>query len=321
MDRVICKDGARTAESKIKTDELVILLYHGVTRGKSSGAENYSGKHISEENFVSQMRFIKANHVILSMDDVMEIKKNGDKYPSEAVAVTFDDGFKNNNTVAAPILDDLKIPATFYISSGVVGTDLMFWVDKIEDCVNLAKKKTIKLVLDKTYEFKLNDNEGKIHAIERIKGFCRNSHIDAKNRVVQELIEGTGVLPDNAHAENYAKLNWKELRQIADSDLFVVGGHSMYHDILSRMDPDKMEEDIDCSIDLLEGNLGCKVVHYSYPEGQKDHYNERVVDVLKRNGIACCPSAVFGTNDDQVDLFNLRRCMVGFKGTEFPLFQ
>jgi peptidoglycan/xylan/chitin deacetylase (PgdA/CDA1 family) len=72
---------------------------------------------------------------------------NGREFPPRAVVVTFDDGFRNNYSVAAPILDDLGVPATFYVCAGMINTDLMFWVDVIEDCINLTEKRLLTLQL------------------------------------------------------------------------------------------------------------------------------------------------------------------------------
>ena len=58
--------------------------------------------------------------------------------------------------------------------------------------------------------------------------------------------------------------------------------------------------------------------HYSYPEGQSDHYNDDVINILRDNGVKCCPSAVHGINSEEDDLFHLKRIMVGFGEIEFP---
>jgi peptidoglycan/xylan/chitin deacetylase (PgdA/CDA1 family) len=119
-------------------NKLTILLYHGVTNSLSDGIENFSHKHLSIKDFENHIRFIKKNCNILSMDDVVNIKNEGGHWPQNAVAVTFDDGFKNNFTTAAPILEKYGCPATFYICAGMINANLMFWVDKIEDCINSA---------------------------------------------------------------------------------------------------------------------------------------------------------------------------------------
>ena len=59
--------------------------------------------------------------------------------PRNAYAITFDDGFENNYSLAAPILDDFNLPATFYFSTDFIENNSMSWIDKIEYCVELKK--------------------------------------------------------------------------------------------------------------------------------------------------------------------------------------
>ncbi len=316
MNELYCSE-LKNFQKRVE-NELTILLYHGITNCRSNGIENFSKKHIENKKFIHQMKFIKRHCNLLSIDDVIEINKSKRKYPSKSVVVSFDDGFENNYTVAAPILLDLKVPAVFYITSGIVNTDIMFWVDMIEDCINLTRKRTIAIRLEREYEFCLNSNEKKIRAVNAIKGFCKRSSKKGKDRVVKELIRDTGIIPAVEHSRNYSKIKWYQIKEMFDEEMFTIGGHSLYHDILSDLPKAKMSEDICLSIKLLEYNLGKKIIHYSYPEGQEDHYNEQVIRCLKSNGIECAPSARVGLNDENTDLFNLNRIMVGFMGSNFP---
>ena len=56
----------------------------------------------------------------------------------------------------APILNKLNIPAIFYICSGMIYSKKMFWVDKIEDCINCTKKNAIEILLDNSLKFSLS---------------------------------------------------------------------------------------------------------------------------------------------------------------------
>ena len=99
-------------------NKLNILLYHGVTDIPNEGIINYQGKHIHVGEFISQMEFIKKKCSPLSIDEWVEIRRNNKKIPKYPTIISFDDGFKNNFTVAAPILDKLRIPSVFYITTG-----------------------------------------------------------------------------------------------------------------------------------------------------------------------------------------------------------
>ena len=79
-----------------------------------------------------------------------------------------------------------------------------------------------------------------------------------------------------------------------------------------------MKKQISLSIHKLSKELGEKVIHFSYPEGQKDHFDSSVIKHLKAKGIVCSPSAISGVNDNNDDLFRLKRIMVGFDNMPFP---
>ncbi len=311
---------AATATFSAETlkDDLVILLYHGVTDSQSHGIENYSAKHLQVDEFARQIEYVSKNCNVLSIDDIVTRTRNNEPFGEYAVAITFDDGFRNNYTTAAPVLEKFGVPAVFYISSGIVNSTIMFWVDILEDCLNLSKKDRITVQLDNSVEFLLREDSEKIQALKAIKSFCKKSNEETKNRILAQVQEQTGVTASVDHASNYEKISWSELRAMNSSDLFTIGGHSMYHDILSALPPEKMASDVELSIRLLEYNLNQQITHYSYPEGQENHYNEMVIDKLKELGIVCSPSAIAGTNRPQTDLFHLKRIMPGFMGAPFP---
>jgi peptidoglycan/xylan/chitin deacetylase (PgdA/CDA1 family) len=298
--------------------ELTILLYHGVTDIKSNGIENYSKKHLSIDKFSEQMNFLKNNCHPLSIDDFIEIKNSKSNLPPSSVIVSFDDGFKNNYENASPILIENNIPAVFYITSGIVDTKIMFWVDIIEDCINLYNKKYIELFLESKEIIKTDQKNNKIKAIEKIKIYCKKSSQKEKDRVITELINVSKVNPNVEHSKNYEKISWKELDSMNNEKLFTIGGHSLYHNILSSLDDKTLENDIRESIELLEKNLNYEVKHYSYPEGQKNHFDKRTIDLLIKNGIICSPSAIHGMNDINSNLFELKRIMVGINKLPFP---
>ncbi len=304
----------------MSNNELTILLYHGVTDTSSQGIENCSGKHVAAELFRDQMKYLSENCNVLSMDDVVSLFNEKKGYPSKSVAITFDDGFRNNYSVAAPILEKFKIPATFYITAGIVNTNLMFWVDILEDCLNLTEQSEIKIHLESEKTFPLVTQHDRIYALTEIKKYCKLVESDIKNLIINQVVAQSNVSPSIKHSNNYEKISWHELMELNKNPLFTIGGHSLYHDILSGITPkERLEKDISLSIDLLEYNLGTKIQHYAYPEGQYIHYNETVIEILKKKGIVCCPSAVNGTNTIEIDMFNLKRIMVGFNGTSFPL--
>lgn len=298
---------------------LTVLLYHGVTGSSSEGIENYSGKHIRREAFAEQMLFVSRHCHVLSMQEVTEHYKKRKAFPDNAVAVTFDDGFQNNYSVAAPILADLSIPAIFYVSTGFISTDRMFWVDIVEDCINRCRKEHITIVLGGgNNKFSLSTDILKTAAVEAIKIYCKGCPDDEKEHIVESLIESSGVSPACSAAANYRKMTWEEVTELDADSFFTIGSHSVNHVILSLLSTSEMHREVSESIAVLEKRLGHPVEHFSYPEGQQNHFNNEVITCLRESGIVCCPSAIEGVNVFEEDLFTLKRIMVGTKNRPFP---
>lgn len=303
-----------------QSDNLTILLYHGVTDSLSMGIENFSRKHIAASEFDEQMAWLRKHATVLSIDDVCEFSFRGKKWPHNAVLITFDDGFSNNEKIAASILDHYNLPAIFYVCVGMINTNLMFWVDRIESCINRTQEPIITIRLDQPVTFRLDTPANKIQCVIDIKQYCKGTKVEEKNRVLGELEALTGIIPDVTDADNYQMMSWDQLGNLDRNPLFTIGGHTLYHDIMAKQDPARLEVDVRVSLDLLKYKLGHEVVQYSYPEGQADHYNTAVISTLKQYGVICSPSAIEGTNPVGTDLFHLRRNMVGFMGRPFPFF-
>jgi len=300
---------------------LTILCYHGVTNKKSYGIENYSQKHIHYKIFRKQLKIIKNSSQVISMDDVVKMYDSSNHSKENLVAITFDDGFKNNFEIAAPILDDFNFKATFYITSGLIGTNKLFWVDQLENSINHYKKSNFKIVLnDEIFDFKTKTKFNKINALNFIKKYCKQIENTEKNRVVEyvnNLCEGETFKTKNI--SNYEIMNWKDIKKINQEKNFIIGGHSLKHDLFSKIETEsQLKQDIETSIELIQNKIGHKTTHYSYPEGQSIHFNKKIIKILKGNGIRCCPTAIDGTNDGSEDLFSLKRIMPNFMGREFP---
>ena len=302
----------------MKNKKFKILLYHGVTNQiKKKGIENFSGKHISKLTFLKQMKILKKNYNIISIKDLEKFKKQ--KFiPKNSVLITFDDGFENNYKVAFPILKKLKIPAVFYISTGLIGKKKLFWVDQIEDLINRSNKKQINLKLKYKKKYSIKTPNQKIKVITEIKRFCKMVSSLKKDRIIEKLKKETNLKPSSNSSQNYKLMNWQQVRAIDSEDLFEIGGHSTDHNILSKLPKKKMKSDIKNSINILEKKLKRKIKHYSYPEGQYSDYNKQIKSYLKFLGIKFCPSAVNGIANIDDDNFEFKRIMVGINKKKFP---
>jgi len=95
---------------------ITVLLYHRVS---DDARDNLT---VGIAQFERQMALLRQHCRVLSIEDAVQCET----VPASdrpTVAVTFDDGYADNYVHAAPILMRHRIPAAFFVSTGIVGTD------------------------------------------------------------------------------------------------------------------------------------------------------------------------------------------------------
>ena len=295
---------------RLTSDGLAVFLFHGVVRQSRYAVRNYTGKHMERDRFYRIVEGLKNAGSALSMDDVVDHCRSGRPFPPGAFAVTFDDGFENNFSIAAPILKEFSVPAMFYITSSFVEHNAMSWIDRIEHCLEEVSSGVLQFGWDeRTHSFATV--EDKIGVLKLIRNRVKTDPKIDSDAVVEMVCAKCGVAEVRHSAEPIdQKMSWEQVARLGDDELFTIGGHSHGHKILSFLSAEELEAEIATSIDLIQEKIGLRVRHYSYPEGLEHCYSNEVIEVLRGKGVACCPTAVDGINDPQTDLFRLRRIMI-----------
>ncbi len=109
----------------IRTQYVVpIAMYHSIT----PGAIKENRLQVSVKNFERQARFLKKDYNVLPLEQLADLIKRGEKLPSRVLALTFDDGYKDNYIYAFPILKKYKLPATMFLIINEIGRpDRLSW--------------------------------------------------------------------------------------------------------------------------------------------------------------------------------------------------
>jgi peptidoglycan/xylan/chitin deacetylase (PgdA/CDA1 family) len=97
-----------------------LLMYHRVDDPgyMHTVGLNLSGEHCPLDRFERHMEYLRKNHAVLPVPEIIHIMNSGKKLPKKSVAITFDDGTKDHCKVVLPILESMGIPATFFVMTG-----------------------------------------------------------------------------------------------------------------------------------------------------------------------------------------------------------
>ena len=291
---------------------LVILLFHGVIKNSKYKVRNYIRKHIQEDYFYQTLKSLKKYGKCLSMNEIIYHKIEKIPFQPNSFAITFDDGFENNYTVAAPILDELNLPATFYITTDFVQNNTMSWTDQIEFGLETIDNNCKKVVTPwNSQKINISNIEEKIFFMKSLRSQVFEENFGDTEKIVDwffDTIKMEKII--NSDDQLDKKLSWSQLIKMSENNLFDIGGHTHTHRILSYLKPKEIDFEIKHCLKLLSEKANINTKHFAYPQGQANHYNFKVINNLKKSGIIICPTAINGVNSLDIDLIELKRNMV-----------
>ncbi|HSB61494.1 MAG TPA: polysaccharide deacetylase family protein [Vicinamibacteria bacterium] len=103
----------------------VIVAFHRI----HERADPDDGLTISLRMFERHCRFFRRHFRVVPLREIVERLERRQRLDRE-LAITFDDGYRDNFEVAAPVLERMSLPATFFVVSGWIGTDHVPWWDR-----------------------------------------------------------------------------------------------------------------------------------------------------------------------------------------------
>jgi len=286
-----------------------VLIYHRVTTLPSDPQR----LAVSPENFRSQLKFLKDRFPIVKLEEDW----SGISRP--AISITFDDGYQDNFSEALPILEEVGVPATFFVSTENLGSSREYWWDELE-----------RILLKEGHfpaNFSLEDqNFGRTWPtsapIERDKLYRQLLTLMKPLDPVRRTdwlgqLRHWGDKEENGRGA-YRAMTVEELRQLAASRWVTIGAHTITHSRLSSLSADRQQEEILSSKRQLEELLGGRVKTFSYPYGRKADYNRSSIDVCREAGFLKAAANFPGEVRRWTDPFQLPRHLV--RNWDLPTF-
>ena len=256
-----------------------VLMYHRITELEIDPWD----LAVSPENFEEQLIALKKTYNVISLDELVEAKKNK-KLKNGTVAITFDDGYKDNYTAAYPILIKHQVPATFFISSAYIENQKEFWWDKLIRLIftesNLPERLELKTI-------------GKHWNIQQ-DTFDEKVRLDFFFDVWSSLVEVHPNLRDQGLSEiefwsnhdknirpDHLPMSKAELIEMSQHPLISIEAHTNNHAALSYLNKDSQREEIQNGKLWLEQVLNKSITGLSYPNGS---YNEDTISLMEEIG-------------------------------------
>ncbi|NOT94920.1 MAG: polysaccharide deacetylase family protein [Nitrospira sp.] len=277
---------------------LQILTYHRVNNERDSF---FPATPISV--FAEQMQFLAEHYHVVALETAVELLRKGD-LPENSVAITFDDGYKDNYLHAFPILKRLGIPATIFLATGVIGTGRVLWHDQVFSAFRQTIKRALEGFGPQLATFKISSLQDKLCAQQQVLGMLRRCGEDARTRWICQLTERLEVQPLMSDAG--LMLNWEQVKRMVEGGI-AIGSHTMTHPIMSKISSLQVQSEAVGSMKAIQEAVGVVPRTFAYPNGTVEDFTPSVKAALREAGYVCAVTTIFGSNMRAQDPFELRR--------------
>jgi peptidoglycan/xylan/chitin deacetylase (PgdA/CDA1 family) len=195
--------------------------------------------------------------------------------------VLFDDGYKDNIEIAAPILDKYKCPASFYVVTDCIDKNIPTWTYIIDNVFWKTKKQHIELSYDfvpekfRSLQLQINDQPNRV--IKEVKPWLKQLPNIQRLLIIRSILSQC----DDEPVPENKMMSWEDIRRL-DSNGFIIGSHSHTHPMLASLpNESEISEELKVSAQRIQQELGKFPWSISYPIGS---FDERVVSLSEKAG-------------------------------------
>jgi peptidoglycan/xylan/chitin deacetylase (PgdA/CDA1 family) len=217
------------------------------------------------------------------------------------IAITFDDGYKDNYDYALPILEKYKTPATIYITTRFPEGDCTMWWYELWEIIKNKESITFEF---KEIKYLLNckSNSQKIKIYNLLSKFIESENLEMQKSLLK-LIKGEN------HLINYKSicLSWDEIIVLAKHPLITIGSHTYNHNSLKNISEEESYWELEYSKKLIENVINKPVDHLAYPYGKKNDVSLREHKYSKDCGYISAVETGMNKINNSSSMFSLPR--------------
>lgn len=190
----------------------------------------------------------------------------GAELPATPVMITFDDGYRSCRDVALPILEELGVPATFFIATAFADGGKLYWWEQIAAALHQARVRTATLEYPHSLQIDVKDP----HARRVLDDIVKNTEGVDVDRFVRGLRTALDVPWSSEIEAGLAApliMSWDDIRALADAGMDIES-HTRSHRVLETLDREELRDELVGSRRDLEVQLRRQVRAIAYPVGR-----------------------------------------------------
>jgi peptidoglycan/xylan/chitin deacetylase (PgdA/CDA1 family) len=244
-------------------------LYHGVPVRERGG--------IPGSVFEQHILFLKQHCQFVPADDVDRRRTPLEK---PRIVLTFDDGFRNNADVVAPILRKHGIPALFFVSSRHSTAGKYLWFSYLRAIDKYFPGEGFHF-RERFFDMSPAHRPQSMHTLRRILLSLVPHPAAMYEAIEKELPRLEDFISDEELTDSYAGMTFNQVAELSADHLFSIGAHTVDHPFLTLCTHEEARRQIEENRRWVEDACGRSCDAFAYPGGA---YNRDVLTICRSAG-------------------------------------
>jgi peptidoglycan/xylan/chitin deacetylase (PgdA/CDA1 family) len=206
-----------------------------------------------------------------------------DPHGPRFICFTFDDGYRDNATLALPIFREFGMPFAVNITNRFIDRTASVWWYFIEDALATATQPLRFSWQGSEHRFTASTPAECDRALEQIAGLVRSLG-SQRDDLLRAIGEAAGI--DPCAVTRALCMDWDELREFAADPLVTIGAHTAGHHSLNRLTDAEITTEVATARQELASRIGREVRHFAYPFGGPNAVEEREFALVRQSGFS-----------------------------------
>jgi len=256
---------------------------------------------VSVEEFAWFVEYFATHFTVDTFANAARRWEAGERPAHPFLAITFDDGQRDNALHAVPVLERFGVRGSFYVPVQALDQDETLWHDRLGYAAAKLLRTDRAAAARALAELGAPDLQdvaatvqGLVERAKRLTPAQRDAFVDATERAAG----------GNARPAWDGMMGWDQLRAMAARG-HEVGSHSMTHQLLPQLNDAALAYEVAGSRRVLQEKLGQPVETFCYPNGDAD---ARVVRAVQDAGYTRALSTRWGPNPPGTSPYDVSRC-------------
>jgi len=285
----------------VRRNEVCILGLHRVlAEEQQTRSSSLDGIVLSEATFVKLLEYLTRRFCVLSLDAFLKHDAPESDRSKPRCLLTFDDGWRDSYTVAYPWLKNFGLPATMFLTTGLVGARAGLWVEQI---VSMWRSSPRRPQIWSQLSAIIPEQD-QVRTLEETIEYLKHMPAEKRQCILQQLLPMQE--ERHRHDEVDQMLTWDQVFQMS-RDGIDFGAHTVTHPLLTFEHDTTVERELRVAKQTLEEKLGKKVRAFAYPNGDWD---DRVRRWVEQTGYECAFTTRQGWYRSGEDPYTIRRIML-----------